>query len=39
MILIRLVLLCFGLPVALITIGVIWLWLGNKIVGCVFFGG
>jgi hypothetical protein len=39
MIFIRLVLFCFGLPVALIAIGVIWLWLGNKIVGYVFFGG
>jgi hypothetical protein len=39
MIFIRLVLLCFGLPVALITIGVLWLWLGNRIVSYVFFGG
>lgn len=39
MIFIRLVLLCFGLPILLIIVGVCWLWLGGKFVGYVFFGG
>lgn len=34
-----LVLACFGFPVALILVGVCWLWLGLKFVCYVFIGG
>jgi len=38
MTLIGIVFVCFGVPVLLIVIGVAWLWLGHKILGCIFGG-
>lgn len=39
MIAVNLLLFAFGIPVALIAVGIVWLWLGKKLVGYVFCGG
>ncbi|AIY39898.1 hypothetical protein LT85_0738 [Collimonas arenae] len=39
MIFIRLLLFCFGVPIGVLVIGVLWLWGGTKLFGFVFAGG
>jgi hypothetical protein len=39
MILIGLVTVCIGIPVLIIVVGLALLWLGQRLVGSIFFGG
>lgn len=38
MTMIGMALVCFGVPILVIAIGVVLLWLGQKVFGCIFGG-
>jgi hypothetical protein len=39
MIVVEILMFCFGVPVALIVVGIGWLWLGKKLACWIFTGG